>query len=131
MPPKILSNAAARRALQSKQSEDDVQQSIITLLRLKGYEVLQTSEHRRRVQCPHCTQWSTPYGGSGCDKGVPDLIVSRDSWPAGTWLGIEVKGPKTKVSAAQKTLAELNRIFIVRSATAALEVVIEFERSLK
>lgn len=119
MPLKTLPLEKARALIEQKRSEDDVQQEIMVALRVRGYIVLQTSEHRRRVQCPHCDGWFTPKTGRGCDKGVPDLLIARDDWLAGVWLGLEVKGGNTKVSDEQKDLAARGRIFIVKSLAAA------------
>lgn len=112
-----------------------IQSHIEGTLRSLGYIVLSTSEHRKAEPCPHCFQWMTPKQGRGCDKGVPDLLVTsgprrKVQYPAGVWIGLEVKGPKTPLSAEQKILKEADCIFVVRSVDEALEVVAEAEEYL-
>lgn len=97
-------------------SEDDVQATIVEALRLLGYVVLVTS--RRRKRCRVCGAFSS--GGDGCDRGIPDLLVSLDD---ARWLGMEVKGPRTRVSPEQRSLAADGRIRIVRSVEDALAAV--------
>ena len=94
--------------------ESQVQSAIIERLTLAGYIVLTTSRVRRGVRC-ECGRFRYPGGGDGVTPGCPDLLVSHPAWPAPMWLGIEVKGTLTKVSAEQKRLADAGRILIVRS----------------
>ena len=63
--------------------EEEVQRQVIAFLRQIGYTVLQTTIRLRIAGRK----------GSGADKGVPDLLVTRLDWPAPAWLGIEVKKP--------------------------------------
>jgi hypothetical protein len=121
----------ARRSAASHRapgSEESTQAAIIEELARRGYLVLSTSEHRKREQCAGCGAWRTPGKGRGTTPGVPDLLVSRDEWPPGVWLGLEVKGARTAVSREQKALAARRRIFIVRSAREAMEAVQEAKR---
>lgn len=104
-------------------SEDQVQSEIVKALRMEGCIVLVTSHRRAGVACPSCKQWFRPNGGTGCTKGIPDLLVRRPEWPSYLWLGLEVKGPKTTVSPEQKQLAEGGHIYIVRSVSEARKAV--------
>ena len=92
--------------------EEQVQRSVIDGLTALGYAVLQTT-----VRGVH--------KGYGSSKGVPDLLVTRNCWPEGLWLGIEIKGPKTALSAEQKQLLEAGRIFIARDWETARQIVDE------
>lgn len=97
-------------------TEEAVQRTIVEALRILGYVVLVTS--RRRHRCRVCGAFSS--GGDGCDRGIPDLLVSLDD---ARWLGMEVKGPRTRVSPEQRSLAADGRIRIVRSVEDALAAV--------
>jgi hypothetical protein len=124
-----------RQTKKQKRLEESVQESIEQALRSRGYWVLSTSEHRRRELCPHCQKWMVPQQGRGCDKGVPDLLVTSGrtrklQWPPGMWMGLEVKGPTTVLTREQKLLREERRIFIVKQVETALRLVQEFELSL-
>ena len=99
-----------------KRSEDEVQNSVVLRLRALGFEVLSTSEHRRRESCPRCGTRFFPKQGRGCDKGVPDLLITHPDYPAATWLGLEVKGSGTPLSLEQKDLRDRKRILVVRDA---------------
>jgi len=112
---------AAERPQQASQKlpkarEEDIQQAIIQTLRIHGYEVLQTTVRVRK--CEKCGTYPTK-ARYGATDGVPDLFV----WVEGAWRGIEVKGPATKISDAQKRLAEKGRVVIVRSVEDALEAI--------
>jgi hypothetical protein len=124
-----------RQTRRVRQLESQVQEQIERALRSRGYWVLSTSEHRKRQACPNCNHRFTPTGGRGCDKGVPDLLVTSGrsrpiQWPPGVWLGLECKGPTTPLSPEQKLLHAERRIFIVRSVETALRLVRDFELSL-
>lgn len=112
--------------------ESDLQQTIVQGLRLLRYEVLVTSRHRQKVVCVKCGLWQWPKVfnrelkamvplGDGCDKGIPDLLV----WipERGAWLGLELKGTGTAVSAEQKRLATEGKVVIVRTWEEALAAV--------
>jgi hypothetical protein len=96
------------------ETEEQLQAVIVAALKLAGFVVLQTSRHRRR--CRRCGCW--PAGGDGTDRGVPDLLVSSSSRSG--WVGIEVKGPRTRVSVEQKDLAERGLVVVVRNPEEAL-----------
>ena len=105
-------------------TEDQIQRTIVEGLTVLGYTVLITS--RRRKRCTNCGQF--PGGGDGASKGVPDLLVTRDEWDTPSqgwalWCGLEVKGPKTKVSPEQRELSNRGLINIVRSFDEAIHVV--------
>lgn len=97
-------------------SEADVQAQIVDALRYMGHIVLVTSRQRHR--CRKCGAWGS--GGDGCDKGIPDLLVNIGG---ATWLGLEVKGPRTRLSPEQRFLEADGRIRIVRSVEDALAAV--------
>jgi hypothetical protein len=98
-------------------SEEQLQQTIVQALRLAGFVVLSTSRRRKRCRCCGC--W--PAGGDGVDRGLPDLLV----WvpDRGAWVGVEVKGPTTKVAPEQRALAETGKVVLVRSPEEALACV--------
>jgi hypothetical protein len=100
--------------------EEDIQRAIIQLLELHGFTVHQTSRRGVKGRCPRCHQLVKVFGGDGASKGLPDLMVRKASWPPIVWAGLEVKGPKTRISPEQKALAETHQIAIVRSADEAL-----------
>lgn len=99
-------------------TEADVQRLIVAFLRLHRLTVLETSRRRRRCRCG---RW--PAGGDGADKGVPDLLVWL--WRPGSWLGLEVKGPKTRLSPEQRHLVARGMVVIVRTPEEALAAVRE------
>lgn len=107
-------------------NEEQVQRSIIDGLQLMGYIVLQTS--RRGVSCRHCG--AKTFGSDGVTRGLPDLVVSRESWPKHCALLIEVKGPATALSVEQALLERKGRIAIARSWEDALLAVRAFESNL-
>lgn len=99
----------------SKQvKEDDVQNAIIEALVLCGLTVQCTTVRGFR---PH------KGAGYGTTPGIPDLLVYHESmgWVA---LPLEVKGPKTRLSEAQKGLYERNLIQVVRSVEDACAAVL-------
>jgi hypothetical protein len=110
-----------RSRLQHPECEADVQAAIVEELRRLDYEVIETSERRKREQCPHCGEWFTPRKGRGTTPGVPDLLVTWEDFPSGWFIGLEVKGPRTTIRPAQRDLARRRRIFIVRSVPEALQ----------
>lgn len=101
-------------------SEDQIQKLIIEGLEWHGYLVMETSRRRKRSVCPTCGTTFWQAGGDGATKGVPDLLVIHKSWPKFVWVGLEVKGPNTRVSPEQAELAAEGFIFIVRSLADAL-----------
>jgi hypothetical protein len=112
-----------KKQVRTRVKEDDIQRDIIAALRVLGFTVLETSEHRRRETCPKCGHSHAMRKGRGCSKGVADLLVTRDDFPPWVYIGLEVKGPKTPLSPEQAELARCNRIVVVRSAQEALDAV--------
>ena len=110
-----MSQARGRR------TEADVQACITDALAMLGYVVLVTSRRRKRVYCPQCGASGYQAGGDGCTPGLPDLLVWVPAWRA--WLGLEVKGPTTRVSPEQHKLQRAGMIHIVRSVDDALRVI--------
>jgi hypothetical protein len=98
--------------------EEDVLAAIREGLALLGFVVLSTTVRRVRH-------------GYGASPGVPDLLISRDTWPSGCFLGIEVKGTKTRLSAAQQRLQAAGRLYICRSWEDALAAVRAFEERFR
>src|ERR1017187_2380791 len=86
----------------SDDCEETVQKATIALLRANGYTVLQTSVRKRMQHCPQCGAPFWPVGGTAQDKGIPDLLVRPEDSNLPLWLGIEVKGAKTRLSPEQK-----------------------------
>jgi hypothetical protein len=100
--------------------EEVVQQHIMRALRGDGNLVLSTVNRVKMCKCPNCGHAFRAGGDGGTTPGVPDLLVrpgARASvqWPRAVWLGMEVKGAKTPLSAAQKELNEQGAIVIARS----------------
>jgi hypothetical protein len=118
--PKAATTTAKRQAKPKtladvvKVTEDDVQEAIVSAAQVMGMEVLITSRRRKNVKCPGCGDIFRPTGGDGVSKGVPDLLVRHPKWPPLTWLGVEVKGPTTKVSPEQQALAAKGAVCVVR-----------------
>jgi hypothetical protein len=107
--------------------EAAVQANIVRELRKIGYEVLETSEHRKRERCPKCGASIVSNAGRGCDKGIPDLLVTHESWPEGSWAGLEIKGHSTQISPEQRDLYNRFRVFIVYSLSQALDALARVE----
>jgi hypothetical protein len=111
------------------QKESDVQRDIVAYLELRKCTVLQTflghaggmakiaREHGVRVGLK-----STP--------GVPDLLVTKKAWPEGSWLGLEVKNAKGKLTDEQKVLEANGRIIVVRSIEDAKLAIESFEKEV-
>jgi hypothetical protein len=106
---KLYASGVILMATVSPIREEDVQRSIIQWCHLHRLEVMQTS--RRGIKCPTCRK--TVYGGDGVTRGLPDLLVRVGS--TATWLAVEVKGPKTRLSQDQKSLLASGSIHVVRS----------------
>ena len=120
-----------KQSVQPKISEDAVQSHIIGALRNEGYTVLETSEHRKAERCPHCEKWMRSKVGRGSSKGVPDLLVTKDTWPQYAAALLEVKGPQTRLSPEQKVLEKTGRIAIVRSLSDAHGVLAKLEEHFR
>jgi len=93
--------------------EEHIQRAIIDGLTALHYTVLQTTVRGVRM-------------GYGSSKGVPDLLITHNSWQDGCWLGIEVKGPNTKLSLEQRLLEIDGRIQVARSWEDAIRIVKSF-----
>ena len=122
--------------------EEDIQRETKQVLSDLGYVVLETTHRVRRTRCPGCGSEFVPRyrnritgefsdTGYGSTPGVPDLLVIGRDWPPLTILGIEMKGPKTALSEAQKSLAGAKMIVVCRSAADAVRAVQDFEESLR
>jgi len=101
--------------------EAAVQRSIVDLLRQVGYSVFSTSRVRKR--CVRCGHFSA--GGDGVDKGLPDLMVTRDGW--GLFCGLEVKAEDGHPTPEQKAAIERGLYSIVRSPEQGLGALRGFE----
>lgn len=121
--------------------EAPIQQRTIQMFELRGYKVLETSEHRRKIQCMQrdkqgnqtggCGRWFTPPGGRGVDCGIPDLLIHKlHRWPAFIWAGIEMKGTDTPITTEQQILAAHQAIAICHSHEDAWDAVQFVERIL-
>lgn len=99
-------------------TETDVQRTIVEGLRALGYEVWKTQPRGvwRKSQ-PH---------GTGIDKGVPDLLVGRQSWGC-LRMALEVKGPKTPLSPEQQDLYDREMLYVCRSWEDAIASLVQFE----
>lgn len=98
------------------ETEEQVQRAILDALASLGLEVLQTTVRYR--PCPRCGHLD--HRGYGAHPAVPDLLVCVGG---GVLKGLEVKGPKTPVSEAQRRLAVAGHITIVRSVAEAVDAV--------
>ncbi len=103
--------------------EKSIQREIVEGLRRLGYYVLEAGKARRGVTCPKCGTANPATGWVGNTKGCPDLLVSRQEWQAGTWLGLEVKTATGTLRPEQKALADAGRLFVVRSWKDVLSVI--------
>lgn len=119
---------SAFRLTQPRISERALQSQIVAGLRYLGYVVLEIGAYRRRSRCPQCGAWSFAAGGYGNSTGAPDLLVSHAEWPAGLWVGLELKAPGGKLRTtrggapgySQAELAALGRNVVCRSLEDAL-----------
>lgn len=102
--------------------EEAVQAVTIRVLERAGFIVLQTSVRYHNQECPACHKWFRPRGGTGTTPGVPDLLVTREDWPPGLWLGIEMKDADGGLTAAQVLLHAQQRVFIARSPQMAVSL---------
>lgn len=64
-----------------RQSEQEIQDAVVEVLRAVGCTVYTTNTHGVRR-------------GTGVTKGVPDLLVGHKKFIVGTLIGMEVKKPK-------------------------------------
>jgi hypothetical protein len=119
------------RALLVKESE--AQSSIVELLERMACTVLVTNGRYLQAANPNHHLQATP--------GVPDLLVTRDTWPTGCWLGLEVKAPEIRsgdtvlqkagaVRPEQQALADRGRIVIVHDAAEAYKALLAMDAEL-
>jgi hypothetical protein len=101
--------------------EEEIQAAAIRLLELSGYLVMQTTNRPKSVRCS-CGEMVPPNRHYGATMGVPDLLVTRETWPAGVFLGIELKLSTGSVQPEQALLAALRRIEIARSPEQTLHL---------
>lgn len=94
-------------------SEAELQRQIVEALEVMRFKVLVTTVKIRSKDPRHHR--------TGQSKGIPDLIVSKEQWIKGIWLGLEVKSENGRVRPEQQELARLGRIVIVRSLDEAIE----------
>ena len=107
--------------------EWSVQKTIEDGLLHLGYLVLHTQHQYTLQHCPTCGAEFRATGGYGADKAIPDLLVRHPAWPVGLWLGIEVKGTKTRLSPEQKLLQDQGGLYVCRSWEDAEEVLQEVQ----
>lgn len=104
--------------------EEDVQAAILKELSARGYRVMQTTVRYKRQNCYSCGAAVVSFkGGYGATPGIPDLLVTRDDWRPGVFIGIEVKSASGRPTDAQKELLGHGRIFVVRNVAEALAAV--------
>lgn len=95
-----------------KQTEHELQADIVRMLQVRGYDVMVTTAYRQK-------------GGTGVQKGIPDLLVHRDDWGPGVLVGLEVKRPgRVKWSSLEQELAWVDgQTIVVQSVLAAIAAV--------
>ena len=126
-----------------KETEAGRQERAIHLLQIMGYEVLETSEHRKKIMCGRtdsrgllvpnsgCGKWFMPTGGRGVDYGIPDLLVRHLSrYPPYIWIGIEMKGDATPITPQQAYYIARMAYGVAYSAEEALAKVLYAEAFL-
>lgn len=107
--------------------ESTIQTSIVRILTMMGYTVIEIGRTRRMVPCRRCGASTPAVGWQGNTPGAPDLMVTSTAWD-GDWVGIEVKRPGGAVRPEQKALADAGHTSIVRSVRDALGVVLDAEQ---
>ena len=108
-------------------SESTIQTSIVRILTMLGYTVIEIGRTRRMVPCKRCGASTPAVGWQGNTPGAPDVMVTSSRW-SGDWVGIEVKRPGGAIRPEQKALADAGHTSIVRSVRDALGVVVDAER---
>jgi hypothetical protein len=106
--------------------ESTIQTSIVNVLTMYGYTVIEIGRTRRMVKCRRCGASTPAVGWQGNTPGAPDLMVTCDRWH-GDWVGIEVKRPGGAIRPEQRALAEAGATSIVRSVRDALAVIVDAE----
>jgi hypothetical protein len=115
-----------------RESEAQVQASIVEVLRLLGFHVAETSERRPLVRCPRrdCGELFRPHHGTGVTRGIGDLLVRHVDWPLALWLNLEVKSRTGRLTQEQERAVLLGRIVVVRNAREAVDMVEYTHRTL-
>jgi len=108
------------------ETESSIQQSIVNILRMFGYTVIEIGRTRRMVPCKRCGAHTPAIGWQGNTPGAPDIMVTAKTW--GTlWLGLEVKRPGGAIRPEQKVLMAEGSIVIVRSIRDSLAAILDVE----
>ena len=108
-------------------SEEDIQRTIVDGFTVMGFTVFETS--RRGIKCRSCG--TKAFGKDGVSKGLPDLVVTHDRWPADLAFLLEVKGPTTKISPEQRLLIDRGRYKVARSWDEAETALLQFMRTVE
>lgn len=104
--------------------EEETQRASIAYLRSQGVIVLETSVRYRLVECERCHHTFRWHGDTGQSPGIPDTLVRVPDWPVpAVWVGVEMKGRRTKVSEAQRDLCDGGHIYIARTVAQAVAYV--------
>lgn len=106
--------------------ESTIQTSIVHVLAMYGYTVIEIGRTRRMVKCKRCGASTPAIGWQGNTPGAPDLMVTSPRW-SGDWVGIEVKRPGGAIRPEQRALADAGATSIVRSVRDALGVIVDAE----
>lgn len=106
--------------------ESTIQTSIVNILTMLGYTVIEIGRTRRMVPCKRCGASTPAIGWQGNTPGAPDLMVTSTRW-SGDWVGIEVKRPGGVIRPEQQRLVDAGTVVIVRSVRDALGVVVDAE----
>ena len=106
--------------------ESTIQTSIVNILTMLGYTVIEIGRTRRMVPCKRCGASTPAIGWQGNTPGAPDLMVTSTRW-SGDWVGIEVKRPGGTIRPEQQRLVDAGTVVIVRSVRDALGVVVDAE----
>lgn len=109
--------------------EAALQKAIVTCIATLGYVVMESGKSRSKVTCRACGAQTYATGWQGNTPGLPDLYVHHPDW-FGMAVGLELKGPKTVVTAVQQSLADNNITTIVRTVAEALHAVRRAESTL-
>lgn len=87
---------------------------------VKGFGI--SDELAERIAQSLCTK-----KGYGSDRGIPDLLVRRNTWPSGTMFGAELKGRKTVTSVEQRIFEAEGHYGVYRTLSDLLEALASFE----
>lgn len=100
-----------RKAIARDITEADVEHEVCHILTALRVTFLKTTVRLRRR--------------TGQTRGIPDILARRRSWPAGMWIGLELKRPVgwEWSHPEQKDVHEMGGSFIVHSAEDAIAAV--------